>query len=89
MAVENRSHEIMASFSKLDEQWRNGGKASFVQVSISMLGNDCDKLKHVILNSFYSRREEEELESNVELLELLVMATQVGRRGGLYEAIQQ
>ena len=41
------------------------------------------KFKHVILEAFYSRAEEEESESNVEVLELLVLTTQADRRGGL------
>ena len=40
------------------------------------------KLKHVVLKAFYRRREEEEIESNVELSELLVLTTQAYRRGG-------
>ena len=41
------------------------------------------KLKHVILKAFYSRREGEELESIVELFELLVLTTQADKSGGL------
>ena len=42
------------------------------------------KLKHVILKAFYSRKEEEELERDVELFELLVLKAKADRRGGLY-----
>ena len=35
------------------------------------------KLKHVVLKAFYSRWAEEELESNVEIFELLVVTTKV------------
>ena len=65
----------------------NGGKANFVQavqVNVSMLGNDCDETQTCNSKAFYSRRREEELESNVELFELLVLTIQADRRGGLY-----
>ena len=61
----------------------NRGKASFVEVNVSMLGNDCDETQTRNLKAFYSRREEDELESNVDLFELLVLTTQTDRRGGL------
>ena len=41
------------------------------------------KLKHAVLKAFCSRREEEELESNVELSESLVLRTQENRSGEL------
>ena len=52
-------------------------------MNVSMLGNDCDELKRAVLKAFYSRREEEQLESNVELFESLVQTTQADRRGEL------
>ena len=41
------------------------------------------KLKHVILKAFYKRREDEKLESKVELYELLVLVIKADRRGGI------
>ena len=40
------------------------------------------KLKLVVLKAFYSGREEEEFESNVELSLLLVLTTQANGKGG-------
>ena len=38
---------------------------------------------HVVLTAFYNRREEEELASNVELFEILILTKQANRRAGL------
>ena len=38
-----------------------------------MLGNDCDEVKYIVLKAFYSRTEEEEWESNIEISKLLVL----------------
>ena len=43
----------------------------------------------VVLKAFYSRREEEELASNDELFELLVLTTRADRRGELCGAAQR
>ena len=43
--------KIRASLLKLDEQWRKGSKASFVQVSVSMLGNDQRRRKRGALGA--------------------------------------
>ena len=47
-----------------------------------MLGNDSDDTQ-LVLTTFYIRRDEQRLESNVELMKLFPMTTQVDRSGGL------
>ena len=47
-----------------------------------MLGNDRDETQtRSFLRAFHSRREEEELKSNVKIFEFLVLTTQADRRG--------
>ena len=47
-----------------------------------MLGNDSD-VTQLVLKTFYSRRDELRLGSNVELTKLFPMTTQADRSGGL------
>ena len=47
-----------------------------------MLGNDSDDTQ-LVLKTFYSRRDEQRLESNVELPKLFSMTTQADSSGGL------
>ena len=47
-----------------------------------MLGNDSDDAQ-LVLKTFYSRRDEERLESDVEPMKLFPMTTQADRIGGL------
>ena len=56
-------------------------QASTKRMSL-MLGNDSDETQ-LILKTFYSRRDEQRLESNVKLTKLFPIKTQVDRSGGL------
>ena len=47
-----------------------------------MLGNGSDDTQ-LLLKTFYSRRDEQRLESNDELMKLFPMTTQADRSGGL------
>ena len=47
-----------------------------------MLGNDSDETQ-LVLESFYSRRDEQSVDSNIELIKLFLMTTQADRSGGL------
>ena len=74
--------KIRASLSKLYEQWRSCGKASFDQQVSLMLGYDSDATQ-LVLKAFYSRRDIQELESIVELMKLSFLAMQADRSGEL------
>lgn len=56
-------------------------QASTKRVSL-MLGYDCHETQ-LVLKAFYSRKEDEGLKSNVELLKLLLLTTQADTNSGL------
>ena len=48
-----------------------------------MLANDSDERTQLVLKTFYNRRDEKRLESNVGLTKLFPMTTRADRSGGL------
>ena len=57
-------------------------KQAWTKRTSLMLDNDSDETQ-LVLESFYSRRDEQLLECNVKLMKLFPMTTQADRSGGL------